>query len=102
MLDGRLLCAYQKEALCAFLSHWDVPLSNNMAEKAIRPFAVGRKNWLFCDTVKGAESSAVVYSLVETAKANGLDPYDYLLYTLSMLPYFEKSPAHEKLDTLMP
>lgn len=92
----------QKEALCAFLDHWDVPLSNNLAENAIRPFAVGRKNWLFCDTVKGAESSAIVYSLVETAKANGLDPYDYLFYTLSMLPYFGKSPAHEKLDTLMP
>lgn len=92
----------QKEALCAFLDHWDVPLSNNLAENAIRPFAVGRKNWLFCDTVKGAESSAIVYFLVETAKANGIDPYDYLFYTLSMPPYFGKSPAHEKLDTLMP
>lgn len=54
------------------------------------------------DTVKGAESSAIVYSLVETAKANGIDPYDYLLHVLSLLPYFGKSPAHEKLGTLMP
>jgi len=45
----------------------DVPISNNLAENAIRPFVVGRKNWLFCDSVKGAESSAIVYSLVETA-----------------------------------
>ena len=57
----------QKAALTAFVEHGDVPISNNLAENAIRPFAVGRKNWLFCDTVKGAESSAIVYSLVETA-----------------------------------
>lgn len=92
----------QRPALSAFLEHGDVPISNNLAENAIRPFALGRKNWLFCDTVKGAESSAIVYSLVETAKANGIDPYDYLFYTLSVLPYFGKSPAHEKLETLMP
>lgn len=92
----------QKQALCAFLDHWDVPMSNNLAENAIRPFVVGRKNWLFCDSVKGAESSAIVYSLVETAKANGIDPYDYLCYTLSVLPYFGKSPSHENLETLMP
>ena len=92
----------QRAALSAFLEHGDVPISNNLAENAIRPFAVGRKNWLFCDTVKGAESSAIVYSLVETAKANGLDPYDYLFYILTMLPYLGKSPAHEELAKLMP
>ena len=92
----------QRPALSAFLEHGDVPISNNLAENAIRPFALGRKNWLFCDTVKGAESSAIVYSLVETAKANGIDPYDYLFYTLSVLPYLGKSPAHERLETLMP
>ena len=64
----------QKQALCAFLDHGDVPISNNLAENAIRPFVVGRKNWLFCDSVKGAESSAIVYSLVETAKATALSP----------------------------
>ena len=79
-----------------------MPISNNLAENAIRPFVVGRKNWLFCDTVKGAESSAIVCSLVETAKANGIDPYHYLFYTLSVLPYFGKSPSHERLETLMP
>ena len=84
------------------LEHGDVPISNNLAENAIRPFVVGRKNWLFCDTVKGAESSAIMYSLVETAKANGIDPYHYLFYTLSVLPYFGKSPSHERLETLMP
>ena len=92
----------QKTALMAFAQHGDVPISNNLAENAIRPFAVGRKNWLFCDTVKGAESSAIVYSMVETAKANGIDPYDYLFYVLSVLPYLGKSVSHERLETLMP
>ena len=92
----------QKQQLTAFLGNGEVPISNNLAENAIRPFALGRKNWLFCDTVKGAESSAIVYSPVETAKANGIDPYDYFFHTLSALPYFGKSPAHEKLETLMP
>ena len=50
-------------------------LSNNAAENAIRPFTVGRKNWLFADTPKGADASAAIYSLVETAKANGLNIY---------------------------
>ena len=92
----------QKQQLMAFLDHGDVPISNNLAENAIRPFVVGRKNWLFCDSVKGAESSAIVYSLVETAKANGIDPYEYLLLVLTMLPYLGKSPAHEELEKLMP
>lgn len=92
----------QRSALTAFVEHGDVPISNNLAENAIRPFALGRKNWLFCDTVKGAESSAIVYSMVETAKANGLDPYDYLLYALSVLPYYGKSTSHEMLETAMP
>lgn len=92
----------QRAALSAFLTRGDVPISNNLAENAIRPFAVGRKNWLFCDTVKGAESSAIVYSLVETAKTNGLEPFRYLRYILTELPYFGKSPAHADLDTLLP
>ena len=86
----------------AFLDYGDVPISNNLAENAIRPFVVGRKNWLFCDSVKGAESSAIVYSLVETAKVNGIEPYEYLLLILTMLPYLGKSPAHEELEKLMP
>ena len=75
---------------------------SKLAENAIRPFALGRKNWLFCDTVKGVESSAIVYSMVETAKANGIDPYDYLFYVLSVLPYYDKSVSHERLETPMP
>ena len=92
----------QKQRLCAFLNNGEVPISNNLAENAIRPFTLGRKNWLFCDTSKGAEASAVVYSLVESAKANGIEPFAYLQHVLVQLPYFGKSPSHEELETLMP
>ncbi len=63
--------------LVVFLDHGDVEMTNNVAENAVRPFAVGRKNWLFSDTQGGARSSANLYSLLMTAKANGLEPYGY-------------------------
>ena len=77
-------------------------ISNNAAENAIRPFAVGRKNWLFSDTVKGAESSAIVYTLVETAKANGLEPYAYLCQLMEDLPWYGLNPSKEDLDNALP
>ena len=92
----------QKEYLNAFLDHGEVDISNNLIENAIRPFAVGRKNWLFCDTPKGADASAIVYTLVETAKANGLDPYSYLKLLLTELPYLGKTPSQEDLDAFLP
>ena len=61
-------------------------LSNNRAERSVRPFAIGRKNWLFSNTPLGAKISAVIYSLVETAKINGLNPASYLEYLLTALP----------------
>lgn len=91
----------QNQALCAFLDYGDIPITNNPAENAIRPIVVGRKNWLFCNNVKGAESSAIVYSLVETATANEIEPFECLLLMLSTLPYLSKSPVHEKLEKLM-
>lgn len=92
----------QKRYLNAFLEHPEVDISNNFAENAIRPFAVGRKNWLFCDTTKGADSSAIVYTLVETAKANGLDPYRYLLAVLTELPHLGRNPNPVDLDRFLP
>jgi hypothetical protein len=92
----------QWDALCQFVSYEDVDISNNLAENAIRPFVIGRKNWLFCDTVKGADSSAIVYSLVETAKANGIEPYAYLLRLLTFMPYLGKTPPNDEIDKLMP
>ena len=86
----------------AVLEHGEVDISNNFAENAIRPFAQGRKAWLFCDTPEGADSSAIVLFIVETAKANGLDPYTYLKLLLTELPYLGKNPASDKLDLFMP
>lgn len=92
----------QKQQLTAFLDTGNVSISNNLAENAIRPFTLGRKNWLFCDTPKGAEASAIVYSIVESAKANGVEPFAYLQHVLLQLPYFGKSHSHEELESLMP
>ena len=72
------------------------------AENAIRPFAVGRKNWLFADSPKGASASAAVYSIVETAKANNLHPYSYLEYLLLYMPDTDWRNHPEELDALMP
>ena len=69
---------------------------------AIRPFTLGRKNWLFCDTTKGAEASAIVYSLVESAKVNGVEPFAYLQHVLLQLPYLGKTHSHQELESLMP
>ncbi|MEE1214611.1 MAG: transposase domain-containing protein, partial [Bacteroidaceae bacterium] len=60
--------------------------SNNRAERSIKPFVMGRKNWLFSNTPAGAQSSAVIYSLIETAKENDLDPYRYLVWLLNHAP----------------
>jgi len=92
----------QRLYLCAFLEHGELDISNNLAENAIRPFVVGRKNWLFSDTPKGADSSAVIYSLVESAKANDLEPRSYLWFLLDEMRYLDKSPSAAELDTLMP
>ncbi len=92
----------QKQHLMAYLDNGEVPISNNLAENAIRPFTLGRKNWLFCDTPKGAEASAIVYSLVESAKAKGIEPFAYLQHVLVQLPYFGKNHSHKELESLMP
>ena len=69
-----------------YLEDGRLELSNNRAERSIKPFVMGRKNWLFANTPAGAQSSAVIYSLIETAKENGLDPYRYLLWVLENAP----------------
>ena len=70
----------QWEHLIAYCDHGQLHISNILVENAIRPFAVGRRAWLFSDTPKGAKAGAVYYTLIESAKANGLDPYAYLLH----------------------
>lgn len=85
--------------LIVFLDHPEVPLDNNRTENAIRPFVIGRKNWLFSHSAAGATASANLYSLVETAKANGLEPHAYLSYLFAHLP---KAAALEHFEALLP
>jgi transposase len=72
--------------LIRFVDNGAWPIDNNLCENAIRPFVVGRHNWLFCDTVAGAQASANLYSLIETCKANGIEPYTYLVELFRQLP----------------
>jgi transposase len=83
--------------LTVFLSHGDVPMHNNRCENAIRPFVIGRKGWLFSDTIKGAVASANLYSLVETAKANGVEPHAYLSRLFERIPYLDTVADFEAL-----
>ena len=92
----------QKEYLCTFLDHGEVEISNNQVENAIRPFVVGRKGWLFSDTMEGAEASAVIYSLMETAKANGLRLEDYIFHLLTVLPERFDADPNASIDDLLP
>jgi transposase len=73
-------------------------LSNNRGERSIKPFVMGRKNWLFCNTQKGARASAVVYSILETAKENGLRPFEYLKFVFETMPNITTS----QIDALLP
>lgn len=74
------------DRLLVYLENGELQIDNNLAENAIRPFALGRKNWLFADTVEGAMASATLYSIIETARANGLEPYWYLRFLLEKAP----------------
>ena len=90
----------RKDTLMTYLEDGHCSLSNNLSENAIRPFTVGRKNWLFSASPKGAASSAIVYTIVEMAKANDLNTYKYLTYLLSQRPDDEMSD--EQLEQLAP
>lgn len=85
--------------LVRYLERGDLPIDNNRAENAIRPFVIGRKNWLFSDTPAGAHASARIYSVIETAKANGHEPYAYLRKILCDLPAVKTA---EDVEALLP
>ncbi|BCD99865.1 IS66 family transposase [Marinagarivorans cellulosilyticus] len=87
----------QWHKLIRFCESGELTIDNNRAERAIKPFVIGRKNWLFCNTSRGAHASAILYSLIETAKANGIDCYAYLSHLLNQIPKENCS-----LDELMP
>ena len=89
----------QWDRLIVYLQDGRLRLDNNLAENAIRPFVVGRKNWLFAATPDGAHASAALYSIIETAKANGLEPYWYLRYLFERLP---KAKTTDEYRALLP
>ena len=89
----------QWDLLVGYCRDGRLHISNALAENAIRPFAVGRRNWLFADTPRGARASATIYSLIETAKANGLEPYDYLR---RVLQHIAAADTVEKFEALLP
>lgn len=89
----------QWSKLIRFIDNGAWPIDNNLCENAIRPFVVGRRNWLFCDTVAGARASANLYSLIETCKANRIDPYTYLVDLFRYLPL---AKTVEDFEALLP
>ena len=94
-------CLNQWSKLTAFMLDGRLELSNNRAERSIKPFVIGRKNWLFANTPRGADASATIYSLVETAKENGINPLAYLTYLFEQLPNIKWTDP-QALDLLMP
>ena len=101
--SGQLRKAYtyilnQEKYLRVFLEDGEVPIDNNASERAIRGFCIGKKNWQMIDTINGAHSSAIIYSIAETAKANNLKPYDYFVYLLEEIP---KHMEHKKIEPFL-
>ena len=92
----------QRKYLETFLEDGRIPISNNDCETSIRPFANGRKAWLFADSPAGARASGIVYTLVETAKLNHLDVFGYLCYLLESLPDLDHRNHPELLEAYLP
>lgn len=92
----------QWDKLTAFLKDGRLEIDNNRSERAIKPFVIGRKNWLFANTPRGAKASAVIYSVIETAKENHLNPFKYLTYLFEQLPQLPDPKNPEALDSLLP
>lgn len=105
--SGQLCKAYtyilnQEKYLRVFLEDGEVPIDNNASERAIRGFCIGKKNWQMIDTINGAHSSAIIYSIAETAKANSLKPYDYFVYLLEEIPKHMDQEDRTFLEDLLP
>lgn len=92
----------QEKYLRVFLRDGEVPIDNNASERAIRGFCIGKKNWQMIDTLNGAKTSAIIYSVVETAKANNLKPFDYVQYLLEEIPKHMDDKDRSFLEGLLP
>ena len=96
---------HQEEYLKVFLSDGEVPIDNLASERALRTFTIGRKNWMTLNTVRGAQASAIIYSITETARANGLNVYYYVKHLLTELLEIiriDGSVDEKELESLMP
>ena len=89
----------EEHYLRRYIEDGRLEIDNNRAERSIKPFVIGRKNWLFANTPSGAKASATVFSIIETAKENGLEPYEYLRYIFTKAPNLRDS---ETMDVLLP
>ena len=95
-------CLNQEKYLKVFLENGEVPMDNNAAEQAIRGFCVGKKNWTMIDTTYGAQASAIIYSIAETAKANNLKPYKYFEHLLTEIPKHMDDKSTDFIADLLP
>ena len=107
VVKGKLEAAFtyllnQEKYLRVFLNDGDVPMDNNASERAIRGFCIGKKNWEVIDTINGAKTSAVIYSIAETAKANNLKPYEYCEHLLTVIPEHMEDTDRSFLVELLP
>lgn len=100
--NGLTYSINQETYLKTFLEDGEVPMDNNAAEQSIRPFCIGKKNWVMIDTIAGAESSAMIYSIAETAKANHLKPYNYFEYLLIEIPKHLDDRDNHFCEDLLP
>lgn len=99
---GFTYCLNQEKYLRAFLEDGNIPMDNNASERAIRSFVIGKNNWKLIDTMHGAQASAIMYSLVETAKANNLKIYEYLMYLLEEIPQHMDDTSLDFVEDLLP
>lgn len=100
--EAVLYALNQEKYLKAYLEDGHLSIDNSAAERAVKNFAIGRRNWLFSKSIKGAEASATVYSITETALLNGLKPYDYVAYILERMKDLGPFPSKEDLQQLLP
>ena len=107
MVKGKLEAAFtyllnQEKYLRVVLNDGDVPMDHNASERAIRGFCIGKKNREVIDTISGAKTSAVIYSIAETAKANNLKPYEYFEHLLTVIPEHMEDTDRSFLEELLP
>ena len=100
--DGLNYSINQEKYLKVFLEDGNIPIDNSATERAIRPFTIGRANWHIIDTIHGADASATIYSLVETAKANKLKIYEYLKHLLTEIPKHMNDTSMDFLEDMLP